>query len=73
MESQKLQKILDLFKIVDAEIEKLKHRVDSNELKMRSKLFVSKKKDEDLEDKTDNLIKDDGFNEMRDLRKSGVV
>ena len=73
MESQKLQKILDLFKIVDAEIEKLKHRVDSNELKMRSKLFVSKKKEEDLEEKTDNLIKDDGFNEMRDLRKSGVV
>jgi len=73
VESQKLQKILDLFKIVDAEIEKLKHRVDSNELKMRSKLFVSKKKDEDLEEKTDNLIKDDGFNEMRDLRKSGVV
>lgn len=68
-----MQKILDLFKIVDAEIEKLKHRVDSNELKMRSKLFVSKKKDEDLEEKTDNLIKDDGFNEMRDLRKSGVV
>jgi len=62
---------------VEVEIEKIKQRLDNTEIKLRNKL-LGKKKDENLEDKTDldeneKNIKDDGFNELRELRKSGVL
>lgn len=61
-----------MLKIIEAELEKLKHRIDFIDAKIKSKFFKEKKKDEDLEEKTETTINDDGFEEARNLRKSGI-
>ena len=64
---------MPILKIAEAEISKLKHEIDLINVKLRSKLFPEEKKKEGLEEiATEKPIKDDGLNELRELRKSGV-
>lgn len=71
-EKSTLDKLLPILKIVESEISSLKARADAMETRFRNKVF-GKKKEEDLEEKTESDIKDDGFNELRKLRKSGII
>ena len=70
-----MDKLLPILKIVDVEITKLKHEIDMINAKLKSKFF--KKKPEDLEEaiepETEKIISGDGFDDIRQLRKSGVV
>ena len=73
-QTQILDKLLPVLRVVDAEVSKLKHEVDVINAKLKSKWF-KKKEEEGLEGKTEETesnIKDDGFDEIRNLRKNGV-
>ena len=67
-----LDKLLPILKIARDEIENLKHRIELIEAKFRSKI-LKKNLESEVDETTENSIKDDGFNELRQLRKSGVI
>ncbi len=69
--SEILDKLLPVLKLASNEIETIKHQIDLLNLKFKSKFF-KKKEEEDLEAKTETSLKDDGFEEIRQLRQSGV-
>jgi len=72
--SERFNKVSEDLKYLDRAIAKIQNQIDFLEAKLRSKFLKFEKKKEDLEEKTeiDKSIKDDGFDDLRELRKSGV-
>jgi len=67
------EKLLNLLKLSEVEISAISGRIDNVEAKLRKIIHGKNKRQEDLEEVvTEKPIKDDGFNELRELRKSGV-
>ena len=72
MSLKTLDELLEALKLIDRALANVEHEVELLKAKFRSKSLQPT----DLESKTnhaENSIKDDGFNEIRSLRKSGVI